>query len=262
MRAAVLLSARNKATRLPGKAFLDLGGQPLTLRLIDRLRRAREPEKILLATSGHPDDNPLVALAEGAGIGVFRGSEEDKLDRYLGAARAHGLDLVVIVDGDDPFCDPGYVDRVVRRARDSGADLVRCAGLPVGIASTAIRTEALARVCEIKAERDTEVWAGYFTETGLFRVETVEADPAHAAPEIRLTLDYPEDLEVIRAIDAACGGPHRPYGIDEILGFLRRSPEVSARNQAAAALYEENLRRITRVKIRSGATGPDGKPVG
>ncbi len=251
MRSAVFLSARNKATRLPGKAFLDLAGRTVTERLIERLKRAEEPEVIALCTSTHPDDASLVEIARRNGIEAFCGSEDDKLDRYLEAAGRFGVDFAVIVDGDDPFCDPGYIDRIIRRAREGGADYICCTGLPVGVGANGVRVAALDRVCTIKTERDTEVWGGYFTQTGLFKVEVVTADPADTAPELRMTLDYPEDYEFFQAVYQRLHIPGRVFSLDEILGLIRQNPSIGRINQSAQTKYEANLQRITRIGIRS-----------
>ncbi len=251
MRSAIFLSVRNKATRLPGKAFLDLGGAPVTQRLLERLRESRETDRVVLTTSTHPDDAVLVDLARRAGVEAFRGSEDDKLDRYLQAARAHGADFVVVVDGDDPLCDPGYIDRVIRRGRESGADYVRCTGLPVGVAAGGIRVAALARVCALKTEADTEVWGGYFTETGLFTVVELAADPAHTAPHLRMTLDYPEDYAFFQEVFRELGEGGRVFTLDEVFALLARRPDIAKINQGAQAAYEANLRRITRIGMRT-----------
>lgn len=254
MRSAIFLSVRNKATRLPGKAFLDLAGRTVTDRLIERLKLAKEPDLIVLCTSSNPDDVVLAEAARRAGIKAFCGSEDDKLDRYLQAAWLFGVDFVIVVDGDDPFCDPDYIDRIIRRARGSGADYIYCAGLPVGVGASGVRTTALERVCAIKTEHDTEVWGGYFTQTGLFRVEEVMADPAHTAPGLRMTLDYPEDYVFFQAVYRELHVPDQTFSLDETLGLLRRNPAIALINQSAQAKYEANLQRVTRIGVRMGGT--------
>lgn len=254
MKSAIFLSVRNKATRLPGKALLDLGGRPVTEQLIRRLRTSREADLVVLTTSTHPDDEVLADLARRAGVEAFRGSEDDKLDRYLRAARRYGVDLAVVVDGDDPLCDPDYIDRLIRTMRTSGADFGTIGGLPVGLGANAFTSVALARVCEIKTEQDTEVWGGYFTQTGLFTTCTVEADAGHRDPELRLTLDYPEDYEVFTTIFSRLGGADRVFGLDEVFELVRARPGIKDVNREAAARYEANLKRITRIGIRPGVT--------
>jgi spore coat polysaccharide biosynthesis protein SpsF len=232
--------------------LLDLHGATVTERLIERLERSREADGIVVATSVHPDDASLVEIARRCGVEAFRGGEDDKLDRYLQAARAFGVERVAVVDGDDPLCDPGYIDRLLAELRKGDVDFVTVTGLPVGVGANALRVSALEKVCAIKTERDTEVWAGYFTQTGLVRARSLVADPAHRAPHFRMTLDYPEDYDFFLAVFRELHQPGRAFSLDDVMELLRRRPELAEINRAAAARYEENLRRITRIGIKAG----------
>lgn len=253
MRSAIFLSVRNKATRLPGKVLLDLAGKTVTERLLERLKLSQEADRVAVTTSPHPDDAILGEIAERAGVAVFYGSEDDKLQRYLDAAHHFGVDLVVIVDGDDPFCDPMYIDRLIRTAHRGNADYLTVDGLPVGITANAIRVSALERVCQIKTEHDTEVWGGYFTQTGLFQTAILQADAAHHRPEVRMTLDYPEDYDFFRTVYGHLHRPKDVFSFDEIMALLEAHPEIVAINRGAAALYEANLQRITKIGVREEA---------
>ena len=250
MHSAIFLSVRNKATRLPGKVLLDLAGRTVTERLIERLKLARKPERIVMCTSPHPDDDVLVEIAHQCSIDVFRGSEEDKLDRYLQAAKRFEVDFAAVVDGDDPFCDPGYIDRILRRAEETSADYVISEGLPLGVTAFGVRRTALERVCRIKTEENTEVWGGYFSQTGLFKTETVASDPKHQAPGLRMTLDYPADYAFCQRIYEELYRSDRVISLDEILGLVRKQPEIGEINRQAQAYYEENIERITRIGVK------------
>lgn len=247
MKTGILLSVREKATRLPKKVLADIHGRSVTEHLIARLRTSERADMLVLATSTHPDDVVLVEIAEAEGIASFRGSEDDKLDRYLRAAEHFGLDAIVVADGDDIFCDPAYVDRIIERMEATGADFCTTEGLPLGCAGFGVNVEALRRVVESKKEHDTEVWGGYFTKDPRFHVEYVQADDDVFGPDFRLTLDYAADLEVIRALFDALDTPRgRIFGLDEIVAFLRSHPELAQSNAHAQKLYEENLKRIKR----------------
>src|SRR3989304_566525 len=165
---AIFLSIREKATRLPKKGLRPSKGKAVTEHLIERLKTAKRADQLIMTTSVHPDDQVLAEIAERCQISCFRGSEDDKLDRYFQAAQAYGVDFIVIVDGDDLLCDPVYIDRVIRKHQKTGADFVYCQGLPLGAASSGFTRKALERVCEIKRESDTEVWGGCFKKTGLY----------------------------------------------------------------------------------------------
>ena len=79
------VEARMGSSRFPGKMMSDIGGRPALLRLIERLKQATTVESIVLATTRQPVDDPLVQLAETAGVRWYRGSEDDVLNRVVEA---------------------------------------------------------------------------------------------------------------------------------------------------------------------------------
>jgi spore coat polysaccharide biosynthesis protein SpsF len=117
-----IVQARTGSTRLPGKVLLPLLGEPMLLRVMRRLSRATRLDKIVLATTTMPADDPIVELGGREGWPVERGSESDLLDRYVQAARSHRAGVVVRITSDCPLIDPGVVDRVVGAFAGSGVD--------------------------------------------------------------------------------------------------------------------------------------------
>src|SRR5688500_6453895 len=95
--------------RLPGKVLLPAVGKPLLELMIERLRRVRALDAIVIATTDDPSSDPLSELADWLGVGCFRGSEDDVLARVLGAAQAVGADLIVETTGDCPVIDPATI---------------------------------------------------------------------------------------------------------------------------------------------------------
>lgn len=250
MRTAVFITVRMKSTRLPRKALLDIQGRTAIEHLIDRAKTARLPDLVVLCTSTHPEDEVLVGVAERNRIGAFRGSPDDKLDRYLQAAKKYGVDFIVNVDGDDILCDPELIDRTVEHFRKTNADYIAWSGLPVGAAPTGIKVEALEKVCQLKAETDTEVWGGYFTDTGLFRVERLEASGDLKHPEFRMTLDYPEDLEFFRAVFKKLYKLGKIAPLRDIVELLEQNPEITKINQKVQKAYEERLKAHAKPKLK------------
>ena len=174
-RCAIFISIRNKATRLPGKSFVELGGLPAVDQLLTRMKRVAAADGIVICTSTHPDDAVFEDVAERNAVSCFRGSEEDKLDRYLAAAGEVGAEFVVVVDGDDVLCDPAQVGRVITAwkasaASDAPLDYVVVDHLPVGATGFGVRVPALRRGAELKAASDPGASGGYFTGAGLFHV--------------------------------------------------------------------------------------------
>lgn len=256
MKTAIFLSIREKATRLPKKVLLEIKGKTVTEHLIDRLKQTKLPDLIVLCTSTHPNDAILVEIAKKNGIEYFRGSEDDKLNRYLNAALKFGVDFMVIVDGDDIFCDPVFIDKIIERFIQTNADFITCKDLPLGVASSGIKLEALKKVCEIKDESDTEVWGGYFMETGLFTVEYLKVgDEDLRHPEIRMTLDYPEDFEFFKAVFDGLYVPGKFFSLKEIMRLLKNNPHIVNINKDMQKAYLENLRKHTKIKLKNQKEG-------
>jgi predicted dehydrogenase/spore coat polysaccharide biosynthesis protein SpsF (cytidylyltransferase family) len=212
---------------------------------------AKAIDTVVLATSTHPGDEVLANLAKSEGFLSFRGSEDDKLDRYYQAAVTHKLDGVIIVDGDDPFCFPEWIDNVAAVLREGDSDCVYISGLPLGAASTGLTTDALRRALEIKDEKDTEVWGGYFIGSGRFATREIKVDdPLLNHPEIRLTLDYDEDYELVcRAVEAL--GNRVDFTSHELMGLLlNKRPELALINRDAQVRYESHIQNSAPVKFK------------
>lgn len=250
MKTAVFITVRMKSTRLPKKALLKIKGKTTIEHLIDRVKSAKLPDLIVLCTSIRPDDKILVEVAERNNVAAFKGSPEDKLDRYLQAAKKYEVDFIVNVDGDDILCDPGLIDKTIEHYKKTGADCVFWKGFPIGAVPTGIKTDALKKVCQIKAEKDTEVWGKYFTDTGLFKVEYVEADDELKHPEFRMTLDYPEDFEFFKAVFNKLYSPSNIFTLREIVALLKREPAIARINAAVQKKYEEKLIKHPKIKLK------------
>jgi spore coat polysaccharide biosynthesis protein SpsF len=247
--AGIVIAVRMKSTRLPKKALLKIKGKTVIEHLIDRLKIASEPACIILCTSTHPDDAILAEIAEKNGIESFRGSEDDKLERFLGAAEKFSLDFLAAVDGDDILCDPVYVDRTIQTLVETGADMVRCNELPLGTACNGLKVDALKKVCEMKGESDTEVWGGYFTDSDIFKVIDIIPEEELKRPDIRLTLDYPEDFKVFEIIFDNLYTSGSVFNLAEIVSILNKKPEILEINRKVHEEYLKGIREKTK-KIR------------
>lgn len=241
---AILLPARLQSSRLQRKMMTDVAGHPALWHVLHRMNVPKLPELRVVCTSTNPADREIAEYAEAEGWKAYRGDEEDVLLRYLQAATHFGIDFFVNVDGDDLFCSQEYVDRVIERFRETNADYIQCQGLPFGGAPLGIKVKALELVCQRKEETNTQGWGKYFVKSGLFKVETLEADPAWRRPDYRMTLDYPEDLEffnkLLAHIDPA---RHGIVSLGELVQVLDAHPEVAAISQQVNEQYWERFNR-------------------
>jgi spore coat polysaccharide biosynthesis protein SpsF len=176
-------------------------------------------------------DDPLEEIARQEDIRCFRGHPDDVLLRITCAAKTFGVDTVISCTADNPFVDPVYIDKLVEFHHAEGNDYSKIVGLPFGTFSYALSYSAMVKACEIKNETDTEVWGGYFIETGLFKCGIFRVtDPEIRRPDLRLTVDNPEDFELVSRIFDALYKPEEPFSLQEIVRLCNENPELEAIN--------------------------------
>ena len=243
----IVVSARMASSRRPGKALADLAGRPLLAVLLERMRTVRGVAGVALATSTRTENDPLAAVAEGLGLPVFRGDEDDVLRRHLEAARWLGADHVVRVTGDNPLTDVETAEALVALHLRERADYTYVPGdaLLMGLLSEVIAADALARAWERgEARHRSELMTLYIKEhPAEFRIALGTLDPALYRPQYRLTVDEPEDVALAQALFARLAGPGHVVTTREAIALLDAEPPLAAIN-AAARHKAANLRSV------------------
>jgi len=251
LKTGFLITARLKSTRLPLKLLQLVENRPIFSHMLDRLKLAQRVDQIIVCTSTNPQDDSLIELAEAEGVSSFRGDEDDVVKRLADAATSFNLDYILSITADCPFSDPEYADRIVEAYLQTNADLIRALTLPHGAFSYGVKPEAFRKIVEIKDQTNTEVWGRYFTDTDLFKVYDLPIEnDLHRQPGLRMTLDYPADLEFFRAVFAHLYRPGRVFTLDEILHFLRDHPEVVAINRDCAAPFLKRWLSQSSIKLK------------
>jgi spore coat polysaccharide biosynthesis protein SpsF (cytidylyltransferase family) len=208
-RTAIVLQARMGSARLPGKVLAPLGDRTVLAHCLLRLDMSGLP--IIVATTERPEDDAVEAAARDAGVEVFRGQTNDVLGRYIGAARAFGLEEIVRATADNPLVDPDAAPRVLELRRRVNADHTVESGLPVGCAVEAVTTRALIESERLIADPyDREHVTSFVRRTVRFRALRAVAPGHLRRPGLRLTVDTPEDLSFVRAVLAAAGSSPMP----------------------------------------------------
>lgn len=252
---AVFIPVRLGSSRLPRKSLIEIKGKTLIEHLIDRVKKAKLPNLMVLCTTKKPEDKIFVKIAEKNGVQSFRGNEHDILQRFLDAAIEYNVDFIVNVDGDDVFCDPELMDKTAQTYLDTDASFIKWNNLPLGASPIGIKVEALKRVCEMKDALNTETgWGMYFTETGLFDVRYLEPDEELKHPEIRMTLDYPEDLNLVKEVFKRLYSPDKVFTLREILRLLKKEPAIADMNKSVQEKYWKRFKKRTNVKLKSEST--------
>ena len=190
---------------------MEIGGRPAIQLQLDRLAHAAELDEIVVATSVEPRDDPVAEVAARAGARVVRGPLHDVLERYRRAGAESGADAIVRVTGDCPLIDPRVVDLVVGRWRSTRADYAtnreEPRTYPVGMDTEVVSRpvlEAAAREATDPYDRE-HVTPFVIARPDRFPAEAVVLEPSLG--HLRLTLDTPADLELLRAVAGRVGDP-------------------------------------------------------
>lgn len=224
------------SSRLRGKVLADVGGEPALTRLVKRLRRCRTVDDIVLATTKSAADDVLEEWAKINRVPIFRGSEEDVLARVVEAQRAADSDIVVEVTGDCPLLDPDIIDLGVETFFANDCHVVTNARVPSYPQGADVQVFRLSDLAEVAATVNDpavreHVSLYFYEHPERYRIVHLIAPTGWKDPERRLQLDYPEDLEFIRAVYARLEPRYGDgFGVAQILALLESEPALSRLN--------------------------------
>ena len=234
-RIVATIEARMTSSRLPGKVLMEACGKPMLQHMIERLQRVPSLDGIIVATTGNDTDAAIVELAESMGVGFFRGSEDDVLLRVLGAAREHDIDVIVEMTGDCPLIDPSLVEDCILGYQNAEVDYVSNVlerTYPRGMDTQVFATEILADVANRTNDpEDYEHVSIYiYRHPEIYSLKNIPGPPHLTNPGLGLTLDTPEDLELIRRIFEILYPDIPAFTLADILAVLKNNPELTELN--------------------------------
>ena len=226
MRRGILITARLKSTRLKEKVCLEICGRPMISHLIDRIKRCKEFDEIILCTSPNTQDRPLIEIAENSGIRHHVGHPDDVLLRLTEAANLYQLETIVNVTGDNPLIDYPTLEKLASYHEKNKYDFTKVEGIPIGTYGWALSTKAMEKVIGIKDKEDTEWWAEYFTQTSLFKCGVLKINDPTLKMDVRLTVDTPSDFKLVNNIFEALYKKGHIFPLDTIIKYLRMNPKL------------------------------------
>ena len=203
------------SSRLPGKSLMDLSGAPLVGRILERVKRCEALDDIVLATPDGPANDAVAALAPRYGVKLFRGSENDLLDRYCQAARTLEADVIVRLPADNPTPEPPEIDRIVRHylegdaAFSSNLSNVLGNGYPDGIGAEVFGRDVLEAVWResldpLRREHPHLNFFDYERQEVVaperFPVSTVPCPAAFRRPDLVLDVNTQKEYEFMQKL--------------------------------------------------------------
>ena len=221
--ALVVVAVRLNSRRLPRKALADLHGEPLIIRLTERVKQARYHSGVVWCSSTHRQDDPLEELAAQNSVSIFRGSELDVMSRFIKVAIKNNATTVIRVTGDNPLTDPVMMDDMLDSHWVKNSEYTFNEELPVGTRSEIIDVDMMIRCHRLlRNPSASEYMSWMFNRPDQFRTLNVKSKIAGSNyPELCLTVDFQEQLEMMQRIYRNFDG--NPPSLNEIIKWIEEN---------------------------------------
>lgn len=234
MKFLAVIQARCGSSRLPSKVLKDLCGKTVLERVIERVKRSRYVDEVMVATTLKEEDLPIVRMVSGMGMRVFAGSPLDVLDRYYQVAKLIQPEYVIRITADCPVFDPGILDDAIEKL-ETDTDYMAAVSetLPDGLDLEIMRFEVLKRAwneASLMSERE-HVTMYIKNHKDLFRIQDYSCVLGNLHDE-RWTIDEEEDYRFIKEIyEYFMKTGKEDFNASDILEYLNGNEEVRKINQ-------------------------------
>jgi len=231
----IIIQARTGSTRLPKKVIKKIVGKTVLEHVIGRTKRVKNIDKIVLATTRKKEDDILVEIAKKLNISVYRGSEDDVLDRYYQAAKLLKISEIIRITADCPLIDPKIVEQVADFYFQGNCDFVSNTHPPTfpnGMDVEIFNFKSLKKSwqeAKLKSERE-HVTPYIYKNLNLFKIDNVVYGNNNFS-YLRITLDEKEDLLLIRKIYRELYNQNRFFGLEDVLKLFKEKPGLTKINQ-------------------------------
>ncbi|AUG56266.1 cytidylyltransferase domain-containing protein [Acetivibrio saccincola] len=229
MKVSAIIQARTGSSRLPGKVLKEICGLPVLVHVINRVKQAKKVNEIIVATTDKASDEVIVDISEMENIKVFRGSEEDVLERYYKTALHFKSDIIVRITSDNPLTDHRLIDKIVENLIIHNADY-SCNNMPstypYGLDCECFTFQVLEEAFfNAKDKYEREHVTPYIRENKeLFKIVSIKGNDNYS--HLRWTLDTQEDYNHIKEIFENLYHKNKYFLTEDIIQFLQENKRI------------------------------------
>lgn len=239
MKVAAVLACRAESSRLFGKPMQLVGDRPIIQHLIDQLRKVKGIDEIVLAISDSPSSQIFIKYAEREGLHYVVGPEKDVLLRLIQGADLVQADIILRTTTENPFIYWENIDDLISDHIKNNADLTVTEKLPLGSFVEIISLNALKRSHKFGEDRHRSEYCTLFISENPdnFTIQRITPSMKLQRPDIRLTVDTPHDLILVRALWESLSKDGELVTLEKIIEFLDANPELLRINNGEQTLY-------------------------
>lgn len=203
MNVLLIIQARMASARLPGKTLMKLDNIPLIQHTITRAKRAKNVDKVILATSEKKENDLLEKACQRIGVECFRGSEDDVLKRVVDAAKKYNPKFIVRICGDEPLLDIRILEDAIKKHIDEKAEYTTTVNMvPRGLDVEVINYDVLQKIEKETTENlfREHVTTYILRNPNKFKILRTDFGKKIARPDIVLTVDTKDDFDFVEKI--------------------------------------------------------------
>ncbi len=236
MKIAAIVEARMASKRLPGKVLLKAKNITMLDHLIDRLKKVKNIDEIIVATTINPLDQEIIDFCEAKEIRYFRGSEDDVMGRVIGAAEYCKANIIVEITADCPIIDPTIVEQIINIYLFNNVDYVSNANVrsyPDGMDTQVYSIDILKSsysMTDNKFDRE-HVTLHIRKNPNIFSNINVIAPPDIHSPDLGLTLDEKEDYIFIKNIIDNLYDKNKFFSCLDVINYLNENKSLLSINK-------------------------------
>jgi spore coat polysaccharide biosynthesis protein SpsF len=244
MKIVAVVPVRMNSARLPGKVMMPILGQPMLGHLLDRVRNCPLLDEIVVSTSVEVENDCIEEYCKQQDILVFRGSEDDVLDRLLHACLWRKAEAGVMIFGDGPLIDPQIITQVVKCfLKEDRYDLVGndiMTSWPPGMEVETFNVSALCDAARRCTDREIREHGTLFIRQNpkVYTLHNVEAPPGLCRDNLSFEVDVYSDFQAIEKILVYFKG-RVDISLQELICFMDDHPEVVASTSNVPRRWEK-----------------------
>lgn len=247
---AAIVACRMKSSRLKEKAILPIRGVSSVERCLRNCLQMKNVDQVVLATSTVAEDRTLENYTLGGLAKFYAGEPEDVIQRYLGACDKFGIDVIVRVTADCPVVSPEITEFLLKKHFEAGADYTAPINCAVGSSPEIYNVEALRRVIALMGKAEYSEYMTWYMKNNadIFNVNLVDI-PIELQRNYRLTLDYPEDLEMFERLYLALDEKGLDATLVNVFSALDSDASIPELNQHLTLRYKTDVELINKLNV-------------
>jgi spore coat polysaccharide biosynthesis protein SpsF len=237
-----IIQARYGSTRLPGKILMEINHKPILYYVINQVQNSKKIDNLVIATPKKTQDDQIAKLVDSYGVEVFRGSENDVLDRYYQCAKNYNADIIVRVTSDCPLIDPNLIDRCIMEFEKNEYDYIsntnkleddswiyHLNGFPLGFGVEVFSFDALEKAWKnAKKPSEREHVTQYIPNNPkMFKIGVIENSDDFS--DIHLSIDHKLDFNLIKIVIEHFPD-HEIFNLEKIISFFEENPHLKQIN--------------------------------